>query len=245
MPAKTSAADHYATFGLDRGCTAGQIRDAYRVLAKRHHPDLNQNDIKAQIRIQALNAAYEILSDPVRRRAYDRALDQVSQSQAPRRGAKIERNITQEVRLRIEDFLRGTSIAVEVNDPANPGALETYRVEILPMTAPGAHLRVPRRGTSGGFLQLRLKPLPGFRFKVRGSDLRTDLRISVQRAAQGGSEMIERPTGGMLRLTIPQRVKRGEILRLPEEGMPKPRGGRGDLLVRIAYRPEVRVTRVR
>ncbi len=245
MPAKTPADDHYATLGLDRGCTAGQIRDAYRLLAKRYHPDLNQNDAKAQIRIQRLNAAYEILSDPARRRTYDRALDQASQAAAARSGAKIERNITQEVRLRIDDFLRGKTIAVQVNDPANPNAPESYRVEIPPMTAPGARLRLPRRGTSGGFLQLRLKPLPGYRFKVRGSDLRTDLRISAQRAAQGGTEMIERPTGGMLRLTIPERAKRGEILRVPGEGMPKPRGGRGDLLVRITYRPEVRVTRIR
>jgi DnaJ-class molecular chaperone len=244
VPAKTPAEDHYATLGLDRSCTADQIRSAYRLLAKRYHPDLNQNDAKAQIRIQALNAAYEILSDPARRRTYDRGLNQASQAAASRSGAKIVRNITQEVRLRIDDFLRGKSIAVQVNDPANPNRPESYRVEIPPMTAPGARLRVPRRGPSGGFLQLRLKPLPGYRFKVRGSDLRADLRISAPRATQGGTEMIERPTGGMLRLTIPERVKRGEILRIPGEGMPKPRGGRGDLLVRITYRPEVRVTRI-
>jgi DnaJ-class molecular chaperone len=40
-------------------------------------------------------------------------------------------------------------------------------------------------------------------------------------------------------------VKRGEIIRIAGEGMPKLRGGRGDLLVRISYRPEVRVTRAR
>ncbi len=57
--------------------------------------------------------------------------------------------------------------------------------------------------------------------------------------------MIERPTGGMIRLTIPRRVKRGEIVRLAGEGMPKPRGGRGDLLVRISYRPGVRISRAR
>ncbi|HEV8176872.1 MAG TPA: DnaJ C-terminal domain-containing protein, partial [Gemmatimonadales bacterium] len=60
-----------------------------------------------------------------------------------------------------------------------------------------------------------------------------------------GSEMIERPTGGMIRLTIPKRVKRGEIIRIAGEGMPRSRCGRGDLLVRVTYRPEVRVTRSR
>ncbi len=244
MRLPTTSENHYAVLGLDRDCSALQIRDAYRLLAKRHHPDLNANSEEARLRTEALNAAYEILRDPARRRAYDRALDQASQAAAPGRGAKIEQNITQEVRLRIDDFLRGTSIDVQVNDPANPDGPEKYRVEIPAMTAPGARLRVPRRGARG-FVQLRLKALPGFRFKVRGSDLRTDLRISAQRAEQGGPEMIERPTGGMIRLTIPKRVKRGEVVRVSGEGMPKPRGGRGDLLVRIAYRPEVRVSRAR
>jgi curved DNA-binding protein len=238
--------DHYAVLGLDRNCSRLQIRDAYRRLAKSHHPDLDQSSPKTERRIQALNAAYEILSDPARRRAHDRELDHASQAAAPGRGAKIEQNLTQEVRLRIDDFLRGTSLAVEVKDPANPDGPEKYQVEIPAMTAPGTRLRVPRREPfAQGFVQLRLKVLPGFRFKVRGSDLRTDLRISAQRAEQGGAEMIERPSGGMIRVTIPRRVKRGEVVRLAGAGMPKPRGGRGDLLVRITYRPEVRVSRGR
>lgn len=243
---QASKDSHYAGLGLDRDCTPLQIRDAYRLLAKRHHPDLNHGSEKTKTRIQTLNAAYEILSDPARRRAYDRELDDLSRSAAPRHRAKIEQNITQDVRLRIEDFLRGTSLDVRVKDPANPDGIEIYRVTIPAMTAPGTRLRLPRREPfASGYVQLRLKALPGYRFKVRGSDLRTDLRISAQSAEQGGSEMIERPSGGMIRLSIPPRVKRGEVLRLTGEGMPKPRGGRGDLLVRITYRPEVRVLRTR
>ena len=85
----------YAVLGLDRTCSALQIRDAYRLLAKRHHPDLNSNSEKARAQTQALNAAYEVLGDPARRREYDHALDQASQAAAPGRGAKIEQNITQ------------------------------------------------------------------------------------------------------------------------------------------------------
>ena len=66
--------DHYATLGLDRGCTDAQIRAAYRLLAKQHHPDLNGGSREAVAHTQALNAAYEILSDPARRRDYDREL---------------------------------------------------------------------------------------------------------------------------------------------------------------------------
>jgi DnaJ-class molecular chaperone len=47
----------------------------------------------------------------------------------------------------------------------------------------------------------------------------------------------------MLRVQIPRGISRGEIIRIANEGLPKPRGGRGDLLVRVTYRVEVRVSR--
>jgi molecular chaperone DnaJ len=50
-------------------------------------------------------------------------------------------------------------------------------------------------------------------------------------------------TGAPLRIQIPAGIARGEVLRIAGEGLPKPRGGRGDLLVRITYRPEVRISR--
>jgi DnaJ-class molecular chaperone len=236
--------NHYATLGLDRRCTLAQIRAAYRVLAKHHHPDLNPNSPAALQRTQELNAAHETLSDPARRSAYDRELDAPKKSASPLRAAKIQRNISQDVHLRIEDFLRGASRDVRVNDPANPKGPETYQLIIPPGTAPGTRFRLPRAEPfAGGFIQLRVRALPDFRFKVRGSDLRHDLKLKPGRAAQGGVEMIHGVNGAMLRVPIPRGVGRDEILRIPGEGLPKPRGGRGDLLVRITYRPEVRVSR--
>ena len=237
--------NHYATLGLDRRCTAAQIRAAYRLLAKQHHPDLNSGSCEAVKRTQALNAAHEILNDPERRLAYDREFDAAKKSVAPLRSAKIQRNISQDVNLRLEDFLRGTTREVRVNDPANPHGPEIYQLVIPPNTAPGTRFRLPRAEPFiGGFVQLRVRALPSFRFKVRGSDLRCDLRIKPERAAQGGTEMIPGVTGAMLRVQIPRGVGRNEIIRASGEGLPKPRGGRGDLLVRITYRPEVRVSRL-
>lgn len=241
-----SGSNHYTTLGLQRRCSSAEIRDACRLLAKRFHPDLNGNSAEARVRTQQLNAAYEVLSDAAKKRAYDRELDETSRSTARGRAGRIERNVTQDVRLRIEDFLRGTSIDVQVRDPGNPDGAESYRVDIPGGTAPGTRLRLPRLGAmAGGWVSLRLKVLPGYRFKVRGSDLQCDLRIDSRRAADGGSELVQGATGNALRVQIPQRVKRGEIVRVPGEGLPKPRGGRGDLLVRITYRPEIKITRSR
>jgi DnaJ-class molecular chaperone len=235
---------HYATLGLDRHCTPAQIRAAFRALAKQFHPDVNRGSRAAVARTQELNAAHEILSDPDLRAAYDRELDAPKKTSAPARGTKIQRNISQDVNLPLEDFLRGTTREVRVNDPANPNGAEIYELNIPPDTAPGTRFRLPRAEPfANGFVQLRVKALPSFRFKVRGSDLRCDLKIKAERAAQGGVEIIRGITGAMLRVTIPRRILRGEMLCVPGEGLPKPRGGRGDLLVRVTYQPQVRITR--
>jgi curved DNA-binding protein len=235
--------NHYATLGLDRRCTLAQIRAAYRLLAKQFHPDLNPNSHTAITRTQELNAAHEILSDAELRRAYDRELDAPKNSANKPRAGKIERNISQDINLRLEDFLRGTKREVRINDPANPNGAEIYELIIPPDTAPGTRLRLPRdEPFTGGFVQLRVKALPNFRFKVRGSDLRCDLKIKSERAVKGGVEMVRGISGTMLRVIIPRGVSRGEIIRISGEGLPKSRGGRGDLLVRISYRVEVRVT---
>ena len=236
--------NHYATLGLDQHCTIEQVRAAYRLLAKQHHPDLNDGCSEAGARTRDLNAAHEILSDPELRLAYDRERAAAQKAARPSRGAKQERNVSQEVHLRIEEFIRGTTLEVRVNDPANPDGAEIYPLVIPPETAPGSKFRVPRdEPFVGGFVLVKVKARPGFRFKVRGTDLRCDLRIKPERAAQGGTEMIQGVTGTSLRVPIPRGAGRGEIIRISGEGLPRPRGGRGDLLVRITYRVEVRIAR--
>lgn len=235
--------DPYCVLGLHRQCTAAQIRDAYRLLAKQHHPDVNAGAADALARTQQLNAAYQILSDPELRSAHDAARF-TAQTSAGARAAKHERKLVRDVHLRLEDFLYGTSVEVHVNDPANPEGPETYALLVPAGTAPGARFRVLRAGFfTGGSVRVRVRALPGFRFQARGSDLRCDLRIQARRAIEGGSETVVGITGTRLPVRIPRGVGRGEIIRLPGEGLPRSRGGRGDLLVRITYRPEVRITR--
>jgi DnaJ-class molecular chaperone len=55
--------------------------------------------------------------------------------------------------------------------------------------------------------------------------------------------MVPGVSGRMVRVSIPPAVARSAVLRVTGEGLPKPRGGRGDLLVRITYRVEVQVSR--
>jgi DnaJ-domain-containing protein 1 len=236
---ETSLSDHYATLGLDRRCTEAQIRAAYRLLAKQLHPDVNGGSPAALAQTQALNAAYETLSDPARRQQYDRQL--TAREQRDRQRRPVGATITQPVHLRPEEFLRGTTLEVRVDDPGQPDGPERCELVVPPDTAPGTRFRLPRR--NGGFVVVRVQPRPDSRFKVRGADVRCDLRIRPDRARQGGVETVRGLTGNLLRVLIPPRVARGEIIRLPNEGLPRASGRRGDLLVRVLYQPNVQVRR--
>ena len=238
----STTTNHYQTLGLDYDCTGDDIRAAYRFLAKQHHPDVNRDSPDARLRTQELVAANEILSNPKRRSAYDRSLKEARLATLPTPSGKIDRDISQDVHVKIEDFFRGSKMAVRVRDPANLDGAETYEFTIAPMTAPGTRLRLPRsQNIGGGFVRLKLKALPGFQFKARGSDLRCDLNITSQLATRGGTQTIKGPIGNALDVEIPPNVPRGELIRIADEGLPNSRGGRGDLLVRIIYRPDVRV----
>jgi molecular chaperone DnaJ len=66
------AQDYYDLLGIRRDASADDVRRAYRLLAKQHHPDVNHDDPEADRRFQAINEAYEVLRDPEKRSVYDR-----------------------------------------------------------------------------------------------------------------------------------------------------------------------------
>lgn len=63
--------DYYERLGVDRKATQKQIKQAYRKLARQYHPDVNPNDASAQDKFKQINEAYEVLSDPEKRKKYD------------------------------------------------------------------------------------------------------------------------------------------------------------------------------
>ncbi len=74
--------DYYKILGVDKNTPQKDVRAAYRKRAKQFHPDLHPNDPKAKAKFQALNEAYDVISDPDKRAKYDQYGEQWKNAQA-------------------------------------------------------------------------------------------------------------------------------------------------------------------
>ena len=63
--------DYYSTLGVAKTATEKEIKQAFRKLARKHHPDVNPGDKAAEAKFKEINEAYEVLGDPEKRKKYD------------------------------------------------------------------------------------------------------------------------------------------------------------------------------
>lgn len=78
--------DYYKILGVDKNIPQKDVRAAYRKRAKQFHPDLHPNDPKAKAKFQALNEAYDVISDPDKRAKYDKYGEQWKNAEAYEQG---------------------------------------------------------------------------------------------------------------------------------------------------------------
>jgi molecular chaperone DnaJ len=69
MPARP---DYYKLLGVGKNASDEEIKKAYRRLARKYHPDRNPGDKQAEERFKEISQAHDVLSDPEKRKAYDR-----------------------------------------------------------------------------------------------------------------------------------------------------------------------------
>ena len=203
-------ADPYQTLGLTKTATDEEIRKAYRKLAKEHHPDLNPGNKEAEARFKDISAAYTLLSDPEKRRAFDAGeIDASGQPQAERRFYR--------------DYA-GAGAGFRYEQPEDLGGFED-------LGGVFADLFKGRRGggaRSGAETQ----------FRMRGGDAHYTLPIDFLEAVNGAKKRVDMPDGKTLDINIPAGVREGQILRLKGQGSPGFGGGpAGDALITVSVHP--------
>lgn len=92
-----SELDYYEILGVNKTCSAEELKKSYRKLAMQYHPDRNPDDKDAEEKFKQINGAHETLSDPSKRAKYDEKLEAKMRSQresedAERYRAEYERN---------------------------------------------------------------------------------------------------------------------------------------------------------
>ncbi len=63
--------DYYATLGVPKTASAKEVKQAFRKMARKYHPDVNPGDKSAESRFKEINEAYEVIGDPDKRKKYD------------------------------------------------------------------------------------------------------------------------------------------------------------------------------
>ncbi len=217
--------DYYQILGVSRNASEKEIKQAYRRLARKHHPDLNPGDKSAEAKFKEINAAYEVLSSPEKRKKYDKFGEQWEYADQFAKSGGQER-----VRW---DFGRGGT-TFEYGDLSGFGGIFS---SLFGGSGTGSRMRGPRRGQDmESTIELTLEEA------YHGSTRVIQLQTEEPCTACGGTGRVGNRVcticngaGGKiipkrLEVKIPAGVRDGSRIRIAGEGVPSRAGGnKGDL----------------
>jgi curved DNA-binding protein len=205
--------DLYTTLGVARGASSGEIKKAYRALARELHPDRNPDDQAAEDRFKKVAYAYEVLHDEDKRKLYDEF------GEAGLKEGFDADQYRQYQRYQEQRHSRGFG-----HHPGGAGG-------------DGAGFSFDVGDLFGGNLEdlINAQQRRGPR---RGPDTSATLRLGFLEALHGGERELTFGHGKHMKVRFPKGARDGDILRLKGQGNPGPRGGPpGDLLLTLEVAP--------
>jgi DnaJ-class molecular chaperone len=220
--------DYYQILGVTKTSSDKEIKQAYRKLARKFHPDVNPGDKSAESRFKEINEAYEVLGDPDKRRKYDelganwRMYEQAQQQGQPWPG--------------------GGEGAWTIN-MGGPGGYRTMTEEemrdLFGNEDPFSDFFRTFFGGEAGREAGRTRA--GRTRTQKGRDIEHEVELTLEEAFHGATRRISIKEGGHARsvdVRIPVGVKDGSRVRAAGEGGSGSNGGAaGDLYLRVRIRP--------
>lgn len=215
--------DYYATLGVARTATADEIKQAFRKLARVHHPDVAKNRVTGEEKFKEINEAYEVLSDPAKREKYDRL------------GAEWEQGDGEPAPGRPRDPGRGQPQEVHFNGTGFSDFFEQF-------FGGGGHAGFHASGPEAGDDDTR-----------QGADIEGDILVTLDEVMRGtmrpiSLQTIDPHTGKVethaFTVRIPPGAPEGRRIRVPGKGGGGTGGASaGDLYLRVRYaaHPDFRV----
>ena len=204
--------DYYEILGIEKNADAGKIKSAYRKLAKKYHPDTNSGDAVAEQKFKEVTEAYNVLSDPEKKKLYDQF------GHAGLDGSPTDSGFYQSPDGSYREY------------HYQSGDMDDLFGDIF-----GDIFRGRQSGSfrQGGFRQEA--------FRQKGGNLHADISVTFEEAAFGGDKVITltNPDKGQpaqtLKVSIPAGIDDGKSIRLRGKGMPGINGGEpGDLLLKVS-----------
>jgi curved DNA-binding protein len=214
--------DYYKILGVSKTATDKEIKAAFRKLARKHHPDVNKGDAKAEAKFKEINEANEVLSDPEKRRRYDQLGPEWASFGGGRGGPRPGPG-------------RG-GVRVEYGGEDMGGFSEFFRTIFGGQAAAGGGFGGPFGGQErGGFEDMFGRAAP-----PQGQDLETTADLTLEEVLRGTTRSIQIGEGTDARrieVKIPPGMRDGSRMRVPNEGGGRGGGPRGHLYLAIKVLP--------